>query len=201
MECNEALARGYVNTYTNVTVAVNGTLAGVVLRVGNSTGQITGTVKDENSNPVIGIQVDAWANINGVNYYVGCAETDQQGAYVLGVMPGTWSVNVSAFELEQRGFEATPTQQTTVSVGTATVNFTARRPGPIGLSNARRFSDGRFQFEVSGRVGDIYVVEGSSTLAPNGWSDVSTQVATTGLFTITVNEAAQAHRFYRLRKL
>lgn len=201
MECNEALARGYVNTYTNVTVAVNGTVSGVVPKLGNAMRQINGTVKDENLNAVVGIQVDAWANINGVNYYVGCGETDQNGTYLLGVMPGTWNVTVSAFELQQRGYEPTLTQQVTVSGGPVTVDFTARRPGPIGLNNARRLSDGRFQFEVSGRAGDTYVVEGSSTLAPNGWSDVSMQVATSGLFTITINEPAQTHRFYRLRKL
>ena len=201
MECNEALTRGYVNTYTNVTVAVNGSLGGVVLKVGTASRQITGTVKDENSTPIVGIQVDAWATLNGVDYYVGCAETDLQGAYMLGVLPGTWNVNVPAFELEQRGYEPTPTQQATVSAGSAVVNFTVRRPGPIQLGNVRQQSDGRFEFEVSGRAGDTYVVEGSSTMGPNGWSDVTTQVVSSAIYTITINEPAQAHRFYRLRKL
>lgn len=201
MECNEALVRGYVNTYTNVTVAVNGSVSGVVLKLGNASRQITGTVKDEGLSAVVGIQVDAWANVNGVNYYVGCAETDQQGAYVLGVLPGIWNVNVSGFELEQRGYEGTPTQQATVNDGAAVVNFMVRRAGPVQLSDMRRLTDGRFEFQVSGRVGDIYVVEGSSTLSVNGWIDVTTQVATSGLFTITIDEGPQAYRFYRLRKL
>jgi hypothetical protein len=72
--------------------------------------------------------------------------------------------------------------------------------GPIQLSNPRRLANGRLEFQVSGRAGDTYVVEGSTTLSQGSWGTVTTVVASTTTVTITADEPVQTVRFYRIRK-
>jgi hypothetical protein len=201
LECQDAQERGYVNTSIEVTIPATGSLTGVLLRVARATVQITGTVKDASSNPIANLQIDAGALINGTYYMAGCITTDAQGAFTIQVMPGNWLVSLRSDELEARGFSPMPGQSVQVAGGVNVVHFVVQSAaGPIQLSNPTRLADGRLEFQVSGRAGDTYVVEGSSTLAPGSWSLVTSMVAPSATFTLTANEPVQTLRFYRLRK-
>jgi Putative Ig domain len=57
---------------------------------------ISGWLKDNNGNPIVGIGVWANATINGVDYNQGTVDTDAGGNYSLSVANGTWSVGVNS---------------------------------------------------------------------------------------------------------
>ena len=58
-----------------------------------ATNQITGYVKDNNNNPIVSVQVYAYATING-NSYQSEQNTDPNGNYSLNVANASWNVNV-----------------------------------------------------------------------------------------------------------
>ena len=59
-----------------------------------ATNHITGSVKDNGNNPIVGVGVSANATINGTNYqnYV---DTDANGNYWLNVANGTWNISIN----------------------------------------------------------------------------------------------------------
>ena len=58
-----------------------------------ATNTISGSLKDNNGNAIAGILIWASATINSVNYFQD-VDTDANGDYSLGVINGTWTVNV-----------------------------------------------------------------------------------------------------------
>ena len=201
LECGDAQERGFVSSFTNVVVPQTGSLSNVIIRVPRATVQITGTVKDSAANPIANLQIDANALINGASYHAGCLTTDAQGAFTINVVPGNWMVNLRTDELEARGFAAMPGRNIVVGGGANVVNFIVQSAaGPIQLSNPRRLANGRLEFQVSGRTGDTYVVEGSTTMSQGSWGTITTVVAATPTVTITADEPVQTVRFYRIRK-
>ncbi len=58
-----------------------------------ATNQITGYVRDNNNNPIVGVQVYAYATIGG-NSYQSQQNTDSNGNYSLNVGNANWNVNV-----------------------------------------------------------------------------------------------------------
>lgn len=58
-----------------------------------ATNTISGSVKDNNNNPITNVQVYAYGNVNGTGFQPE-ANTDTNGHYSINVAPGTWTVNV-----------------------------------------------------------------------------------------------------------
>jgi len=80
---------------------------------------ITGSVKDSNHNPIVGVGVSATAFINGTNQIV-TMDTDTNGNYSLPVSNGTWTVtvdyNTGADSLDNLGNYFPPNSQF-ISIG------------------------------------------------------------------------------------
>ncbi len=93
-DCGNSLPGAYLPPQ-NQTVVIsnnNGTANFTAL---SATNLISGFLKDNNGNPVVGVGIYASATINGVDYNLGNADTDTNGNYSLNVANGTWSVGVN----------------------------------------------------------------------------------------------------------
>jgi hypothetical protein len=89
--------------------------------------RISGSLKDNNGNPIASVGVYAYATINGAQYGQGTVDTDAEGNYSLNVANGTWTVDVNSGGGDRLPSNyISPSQQTVViSNSDATVNFTA----------------------------------------------------------------------------
>lgn len=126
LECVSAQNRGYVDIGNiNFNVTDNVDQNGIVLTFPRSTATISGTVKDNLNNPIMGVTLDASATIGGTNYDPGCVMTDSGGNYQIKVLGGTWSVAVRNNELNARGFGGVASTNVTISGGVATASFVA----------------------------------------------------------------------------
>jgi hypothetical protein len=105
-----------------------------------ATNVITGTVKDNNNNPIVGVGVTASATISGSTYQtISTEDTDNSGNYVLFVPNGTWSVNVNCNggedSLNSLGSYACPNSQTaTISGNNSTNNFVVLPCGIVSIT-------------------------------------------------------------------
>jgi hypothetical protein len=61
-----------------------------------ATNTISGHLKDNSGNPIVGVGVWANATINGVQYNQNSVDTDTNGYYSQSVINGTWTVGVSS---------------------------------------------------------------------------------------------------------
>jgi hypothetical protein len=119
-----------------------------------ATNHITGHVQF-NGNPVSGVQVYAYANINGVDYQ-SQVDTDSSGNYSLNVGNGNWSVGVhcngsdnSLDNILGNGTYQCPDQpQVNISNGNGTANFTIQPCSGVQITTTSPLPDGQ--------VGDYY---------------------------------------------
>ncbi|MFQ6615154.1 MAG: carboxypeptidase regulatory-like domain-containing protein [Fidelibacterota bacterium] len=109
--------RGYYNVY------VDGHLTGYDFTYIAATAWIEGTVTDENSNPLHGIEV--FARIEEGQDLQSWIETDESGYYTLGLLEGDWEVGLDGADLIP-GYMVPEGEEFHMSEGaTRTVNFTA----------------------------------------------------------------------------
>ena len=107
-----------------------------------ATNYITGTVKDNNGNPIVGVGVYANATINGTNYQANSVDTDINGNYCLNVAnSNAWNISVNCTggsdcldNLLGSGNYACPTNQSAAIAGNnATNNFIVQICGTISI--------------------------------------------------------------------
>ena len=103
-----------------------------------ATNYITGAVKDNNGNKIVGVNVSAYANINGTNYQTS-ADTDTNGNYSLNVVNANWNISVNCTggsdSLSSLGNYACPNNQTAViNNNNATNNFIVQLCGGIFIN-------------------------------------------------------------------
>lgn len=136
LECVAAQARGYVNVSGSRFNVVDGVdQNNLALTYPLSTATISGTVTDNQSNPIADVTVNASQQINSnSSYFPGCVTTDSKGNYTIRVLSGTWLVSVDSGDLTSRGFDSVVDQSVTISGGSATANFIARVTPPEILS-------------------------------------------------------------------
>ena len=111
-----------------------------------ATHHITGNVKDSNGSNIEGVEVDAWATINGVNYNANSGvDTDANGNYTLTVCSGSWNVSVNSIygngnsldDILGSGTYQAPSGQTAVIYNNnATNNFIVQLCGGISILTA-----------------------------------------------------------------
>ncbi len=144
-----------------------------------ATNHITGTVKDNLNNPIVGVHVFANATIQGNNFSTQDATTDGNGSYTLSVANGTWHVAVSCgcsdcdSHLNHKGFQCVTDQQVTIFGNTGVANFTAQPFVPLQIStqslpNGIRDALYNQQFAASGGKSPYhwYLPGGTVTLPP-----------------------------------
>ncbi|HEY6227241.1 MAG TPA: carboxypeptidase-like regulatory domain-containing protein [Verrucomicrobiae bacterium] len=112
---------GYINHTIQLTV-VDGVDQTITFVVPNSTGQISGTVKNSSNQGIPGVFVSANATINGVNYHSG-SQTDSTGHYQLPAINGNWGLSLSCDDLQSQNYDCPQTQFATINNNNATVNF------------------------------------------------------------------------------
>jgi uncharacterized GH25 family protein len=171
LEYNYAFSHNLVGAILTKTVTQNQTISNLALQIADTTGTISGNVKDSNGNPLGQTGVFANATINGVFFFAN-TQTDNSGNYSLPVINGTWSAGV--------GTAANFPQQIVTVIGSAQANFTqlpviAHLTGRVTKNGAG----------VSGiPVAAGYGLSGvASTTDANGYFDLGvTSNATWGVF-------------------
>ena len=103
-------------------------------------------MKDSNGSNIVGVEVDAWATINGLNYNANSGvQTDANGNYSLTVCSGSWDVHVnsnygngySLNDILGSGTYQTPGSQTiAINNNNATINFIVQLCGGISILTA-----------------------------------------------------------------
>ncbi len=132
LSCVQAQDRNLIGITTNNFTVIDGVdQNGLVLTFPKATATITGSVKDQQNNPIAGVQLDANAANN--DYLVGCVPTDASGNYTLHVLNNlTWMVSVRGGDLNARGFNDVSSQNVNVSGGNGTADFVAASSGGGG---------------------------------------------------------------------
>jgi hypothetical protein len=105
-----------------------------------ATNHITGYVKDNNGNPIVGVGISANATINSVPYQTQ-VDTDTNGNYLLNVPNGTWDVSVNCNggndSLNNLGSYACPSDQNVTNNNNNQVaNFTVQICSGISITTA-----------------------------------------------------------------
>lgn len=112
-----------------------------------ATNHITGYVRDNLSNPIVGVSVFANANLNGTNFNAGDATTDGSGNYTLNVGNGDWQVGVSCGggnnSLDTFGYQCVNNQQVTISGNNGVANFTAQPCGALQVATGSLLPGGQ----------------------------------------------------------
>ena len=103
-----------------------------------ATNHITGFVRDNLGQPIVGVSVNAHATFNGTNFGTGNIVTDGSGNYTLNVGNGTWQVGVSCNggnnSLNPLGFQCVNDQPVTISGNNGVANFTAQPCGALQVT-------------------------------------------------------------------
>jgi hypothetical protein len=118
--CSEdAQARGLVRPTLSFNVADGADVTGIQYVAKRATAQIGGWVRDATTNaPLAGVGVGGHITAGSVNYDP-WGSTDSDGNYSLGVFNGTWSVDVSCYDLQSRGYACVDGQSVSVPGGGA----------------------------------------------------------------------------------
>jgi hypothetical protein len=168
--------------------------------------QISGRVRDNSGNPVVGVSLYA-GNFTGNNGYVSLnSQTDTNGDYSLGVATsaGPWSVNFSfgdQNDLPHQGlvdlYGPYPVSFPPTNV---VLNITVYPYGSSAITRPQRFGSQQFGFNVAGSVGVSYTLQVSTNLASTNWASLYTFQLTNSPMSVTDSTATNAQRFYRLLK-
>ncbi len=112
-----------------------------------ATNHITGYVRNNFSNSIVGVSVFANANINGTNFNTADATTDGNGNYTLNVINGTWQVGVSCSggnsSLSTLGYQCVTNQQVTIAGNNGVANFTAQPCGALQITTGSPLPGGQ----------------------------------------------------------
>ena len=133
LECVSAQASGYVNTYYNYTVTDGVDQNGLQLTFPMATATLSGTIKDSQNNPVVGVDLDA---NDTVGHSVGCVPTDANGNFSLKVLPGTWTLSVSSDELAGLGYGLVASTNIVITGNSGSASFVVQKYAPIQITTA-----------------------------------------------------------------
>ena len=168
-----------------------------------ATAQISGKLSDNSQHPVSGIDMNATANIGGVNYSTAFVETDASGNYTLGAAPGTWNVLVNC--CGETGLDSQnltdlfPQHIVTIPPTSAVLNITVYPAGTPLLQQQAHFSGTSFGLLLNGAVGQSYQLQATTNLGSTNWLTVlTTNLLFNPVFLIDTN-AGSSSRFYRAR--
>jgi hypothetical protein len=166
--CSDSLPANYLQPPSQTVWITNdnGTANFIAILATNT---ISGSVKDNHGNPIVGVGVMASASI-GTNSDQAYVDTDNNGDYTLYVANGMWTVNLNCSgggdSLNSLGNYACPPQlYVTISGNNATTNFVVQSCGGISIATPL----------PSGEVGVYYdqFLQASSCNPPFTWLNLS----------------------------
>ena len=204
---NTALAGYILNNSQNTNIAAGQAIEQdfVALPVN---AQISGRVRDNSGNPVVGVSLFA-STFSSTNdgYQSLNSQTDTNGNYSLGVSTsagGNWFVNFSVGDqndLAHQGFvDLFGPYFISIPPTNVLRNITVYPAGASALTRPQRFGSQQFGFNVVGSVGVSYTLQVSTNLASTNWSPLYTFQLTNSPMPVTDFTATNAPRFYRLLK-
>jgi len=200
---NVALANYILNgfDYTNPPAGLAIQLNFVALPV---TAHITGQLRDGNGNPVSNVDLNAGANIGGLNYGSLDSITDGSGNYSLGVASGTWQVTFSTTGengLGTAGFaDLFGPHFVTIPPTNAVLNLTVYPIGTPVISAPQRISPTQFGLTINGATNVGYTVQVSTNLASTNWVNLFSLTLTNSGYPVVDPHATNGARFYRVQK-
>jgi len=204
-DINTALAGYVLNNSQNTNIAVGQAVQQdfVALPVN---AQISGRVRDNSGNPVVGVSLYA-GTFNVGNGYVSLnSQTDTNGNYSLGVATGAgaWGVNFSfgdQNDLAHHGLvDLYGPYLVSIPPTNVVLNITVYPTGSSAMTRPQRFGSQQFGFNVAGSIGVSYTLQVSTNLAAGGWVPLYSFQLTNSPMPITDFTATNAPRFYRLLK-
>ena len=202
---NTALAGYVLNNSQNTNIAVGQAIEQdfVALPVN---AQISGRVRDNSGNPVVGVNLYA-STFNGGNGYQSLnSQTDSNGNYSLGVATGagSWGVNFSYGDQNDLAHQGLVDLYEPYFVSfpptNVVLNITVYPYGSSALTHPQRFGTQQFGFNVAGSIGVSYTLQVSTNLTSANWSALYTFQLTNSPMPVTDFTATNAPRFYRLLK-
>jgi hypothetical protein len=171
-----------------------------------ATAQISGQVKDNEGNPVVGVAIGGGAFIGGANYSAANALTDNSGSYSIAVTSGQWNLQFSANgnnseNLANHGLvDLFGPYQVSLPPTNAVLNITVYASGASALSRPQRVSASQVNLTVNGSINTSYTLQVSTNLASTNWSSQFSFQLTSVPFPISDSQATNGVRFYRLLK-
>jgi hypothetical protein len=197
---SSALAQaGLAGPQLNFNVTDGVSISNIVMVAQHAPYSISGSVRDQGSNPVNGVGVYGNTVLNGTNYSAS-AMTSGNGNYSLPVFNGTWQVFLDCNDLSQRGFNCPANTNVNIIGGNGSMDFIVHPlivlPRPA-ITAPNRLSNTQFQFTASGAPGlPLYTFQYSTNLA--NWTSFLVTNAPNAPFPVTDPSATNKLRFYRI---
>lgn len=167
------------------------------------TASISGQVRDNLGNPVVGVALYASTLYGGIFYQSLNGQTDGSGNYTLGVASGTWQVDFSFGDndLASQGLvDYFEPYNVSIPPNNAVLNITVYQNGTPVISQPNRMSPTQFGFNINGGINVNYTVQVSTNLASTNWSSLFSLQLTNSPFFVQDPNATNSARFYRVQK-
>ncbi len=198
---SSALANYILNSFESTNVSIGQSILEnfVALPI---TAHITGQVRDNSGNPVIGVNINA--NTFDGSYQALNANTDSSGNYSLGVASGSWMVDFSyggEGGLDTAGFvDYYGPYSVSIPPTNAVLNLTVYPLGTPLITSPHRISSSQFGFNLNGASNVNYTVQVSTNPASTNWTSLFSLQLTNSVFPIVDTTATNSPRFYRVKK-
>jgi hypothetical protein len=167
------------------------------------TAQISGRLQDNLGNPVAGIQINAFASINGTNFNAAQATTDAGGSYSFGVVNGSWNVFANCCGkdgLDSLGFFDPNLHTVNIPPTNAVLNLTVYPIGPPVLSQPIHAGSSSLSFLLAGAMGTTYTIQVSTNVAATNWSTLLVTNLSSSFAVVHDTQATTKQRFYRAKR-
>jgi len=186
--------QGYVALAKRTGVSVtSANVSNVNFQLPQATALIYGTIKDDRSNPVIGLAVIA-QDLGSPKHEADGLSLVTDSKYALGVVAGTWTVGD---EFALLGYPGQMSNVTVAAGQALPVNFVVPAANFPGLSAPQRLSNSQFQFLLQVTAGQTYTIQASTDLNAGNWLCLLVTNAPSNLITIVDSHATNRSRFYR----
>jgi hypothetical protein len=201
---NTTLASYVMNTFNSVILSTNQTVLQNFVAL-PATDTISGHVQDNSGTNVVGVGLNASANIGG-NYYQSLSgTTDSSGNYSLTVAAGQWSVQFFTGNysdaLDYNGYaDLYGPHVVNIPPTNAILNITVYPLGTPLMSGPQRFGSQQFSFAINGMVNVSYTVQVSTNLASTNWASLFSLQLTNNPTIVTDYGATNSPRYYRVLK-
>ena len=199
---NSSLANYIINSPNSLTLSANQTVLENFI-VLPATTQISGRIQDNLGTNVIGVGLQANANIGGNYYQSLTGTTDNSGNYSLAVASGLWSVQFFtgnfSDSLDTHGYvDLSAPHYVSIPPISAILNLTVYPLGTPLISSPQRFSPTQFGFNINGAVNVSYTVQVTTNLAATNWASLFSLQLTNNAVFVTDPNATNSPRFYRV---
>ncbi len=201
---NTSLADFVLNTSDSMTLTNSQTVLQNFIAL-PATATISGHVQDNGGMNVVGVGLQASANIGG-NYYQSLdGTTDNSGNYSLSVASGQWMVQIFngnySDSLDAQGYVDLYTPHlVNIPPTNVILDITVYPIGTPLMSAPLRLGSQQFSFAINGAVNVSYTVQVSPNLASNNWTDLFSLQLTNNITVVTDYNATNSPRFYRVKK-